>query len=71
MATNSAMMLMKMFAVCQNKHHVHTIVMPRTAVPLTPGFMDGNSCKLDYDPCRLFDYLKDCYDELVAKIDKD
>jgi len=40
------------------KYHVYTVVMPRTTVPLTPGFMQDSSCKLDYDPIHLLAYLK-------------
>lgn len=48
----------KAFDKHKRQHHVHTRIMPRTAVPLTPGNFDNNSCKLDYDPLHLFDYLK-------------
>lgn len=60
----------EMPAVDQNKYHVHTVVMPRTAVSLTPGFINGNSCKLDYDPSHLFAYLKSLRDELIVKTNK-
>lgn len=39
-------------------YHVHTRVIPRTTVPLTPGNHDNNSRKLDFDPDHLFAYLK-------------
>ena len=42
-------------------HHVFTVVMPRTTVPLTPGFMQDNSVKLDYDPLDLLAYLRNIY----------
>ncbi len=54
------------------KYHVYTRVMPRTAIPLTPGFFDGNSCKLDYDPKHLRVYLKEkcrTYREMVRQRD--
>lgn len=41
----------------KSNFHIHTRVMPRTTVPLTPGWVDGNSCKLDYDPAHLLKYL--------------
>ena len=55
----------------QSKYHVHTVVMPRTAVPLTPGFIKGNSSKLDYDPLHFFNYLKEVKPELEKKIIQD
>ncbi len=47
----------------QERYHVHTLVMPRTTIALTPGTLDGNSCKLDMDPVHLFQYLKEKNDE--------
>lgn len=51
----------------QRRHHVHTVIMPRTTIPFIPGFIDGNSCKLDYDPLHLFAYLKNLKDEIAKK----
>jgi len=48
----------------KNKYHVHTLVIPRTTVPITPGGMDGTSTKIDCDPLHLFQYLKNMGDEL-------
>lgn len=42
----------------KSKYHVHTLIIPRTTVPLIPGSMDGNSTKIDCDPLHLFEYLK-------------
>lgn len=38
--------------------HLHTRIMPRTTIAPTPGTLDNNSCKLDFNPHHLFDHLK-------------
>ena len=48
----------------QMNYHVHTLIMPRTTITPIPGAMDGNSCKLDYNPDHLFAYLKEKIDEI-------
>lgn len=55
----------------QMYYHVHTVVMPRTTVPFTPGFIDGNSSKLDYSPGHLFVYLKEFCGTFVEQSKKD
>lgn len=44
--------------------------MSRTTIPSPSGTIDGNSCKLDFDPTHLFNYLKKYYDELQDVISK-
>jgi diadenosine tetraphosphate (Ap4A) HIT family hydrolase len=43
----------------QEAYHVCTVIMPRTTISPTPGTKSRNSCKLDYDPNHLYQYLKD------------
>jgi diadenosine tetraphosphate (Ap4A) HIT family hydrolase len=44
----------------RSEYHLHTLVIPRTALPpITPGGMDGNSCKLHYDPVHMYQYFKE------------
>lgn len=50
-----------------NSHHVHTCVMPRTIIPLTPGAFDGNSAKLDLNPQHFFDHIKNACKTLLDK----
>jgi diadenosine tetraphosphate (Ap4A) HIT family hydrolase len=52
----------------QSKYHVHTVVIPRAKIPITPGTADGNSCKLDVDPEHLASYLKDNIENLKALV---
>jgi len=47
----------------KSKHHVHTLIIPRTTVPITPGGMEGACCKFDCDPLHLFQYLKSMSDD--------
>jgi diadenosine tetraphosphate (Ap4A) HIT family hydrolase len=54
----------------QKNHHVCTLVMPRTVIAATPGTLEGNSCKLDFDPGHLFAYLKEFHAEFTAKINE-
>lgn len=42
----------------QANSHVYTVVTPRTVISATPGTLYGNSCKLDFSPLHLIDYLK-------------
>jgi diadenosine tetraphosphate (Ap4A) HIT family hydrolase len=46
--------------VQKTTYHLHTRIMPRTTIAPTPGTMDGNSCKLDFEPTHLMDHLKKC-----------
>ena len=48
----------------QKQYHVHTIVAPRTEIPITLGTLEGHSCKLDFDPGHFLQYLKNKHDEL-------
>lgn len=48
----------------KNDYHLYTSIMPRTVISSPSGTIDGNSCKLDFDPEDLFWYLKEFYDEL-------
>lgn len=51
----------------KSEYHVHTLVIPRTTLPpIAPGSMDGNSCKLYYDPVHMYEYFK----EKIFKTDK-
>lgn len=44
-------------------YHLYTSVMSRTIILGNSGTIDGNSCKLDFDPTDLFNYLKKhCHD---------
>lgn len=45
----------------KSTYHIHTLIIPRTKVPFTPGCIVGHSAKLDYDPKHLFEYLKKEY----------
>ena len=49
-------------------YHVHTRIMSRTQVPIIPGNIDGNSCKLDYNPMHLFEYLLEKKEYLAQKV---
>ena len=41
----------------QQQYHIHTRIMPRTTIAFTPGDIDSNSRKLDYNPTHLLAYL--------------
>lgn len=57
-------------AAQENKeiYHLYTSVMSRTIISSPSGTVDGNSCKLDFDPADLFNYLKKYYQELQVGI---
>jgi diadenosine tetraphosphate (Ap4A) HIT family hydrolase len=44
----------------KSTYHLHTRIMPRTTITPTAGTFDNNSCKLDFDPLHLLEYLKQC-----------
>ena len=49
------------------KYHLHTLVMPRTTIAGTPGTLEGNSCKLDFDPMHFFTEFKAFCDTLQSE----
>jgi galactose-1-phosphate uridylyltransferase len=52
----------------QSNYHVHTTVIPRTVIAMTPGTVEGNSCKLDFNPVHLTSYLRDKSEELQKTV---
>jgi diadenosine tetraphosphate (Ap4A) HIT family hydrolase len=52
----------------QKGYHVHTLVMPRTVIPATPGTLEGHSCKLDYDPEHYLTYVRGIIGEIVERL---
>ena len=52
----------------QHNYHVHTTVIPRTTIAPTPGTVEGNSCKLDFNPEHLMTYLSDQMVTIKTKI---
>lgn len=48
----------------QRKYHVYTHIIPRTSAFFFPGSMDGNSCKLEFNPTDLIVYLKEKINEI-------
>jgi diadenosine tetraphosphate (Ap4A) HIT family hydrolase len=49
------------------KYHLHTLVMPRTTIAPTPGTLEANSCKLDFDPLHFFTEFKAFCDTLQSE----
>ena len=42
----------------KQRHHLYTLVMPRTTIAATPGTLEGNSCKLDENVPSFYKFAK-------------
>lgn len=52
----------------KKNYHLYTALFPRTDMPFSPGTLVGETCKLDYNPTHLSNYLKNQINELALSL---